>query len=340
MYDIIFIGDECDQWKKIKSRFPLAKRAKTFIEANRKAFTKMFWAVWDDLVVLDNFYFDYVASSWDEEYIHVFKNNEYFDGICLFPKNKTISQREFDYRFFVDKKEIDIVASTPRQYNIVFISYNEPNADENFAKLKAKFPRAQRVHGVKGIHQAHIAAATLATTDMFWVIDGDATMLDDFKFDYRIPFYDMYSKKTVHVWRSINPINKLEYGYGGAKLLPRELTLNMDLSKTDMTTSISPQFKAMSEVSNITAFNTDPFNTWKSAFRECAKLAGRAIDRQINIETQERLNIWCTVASGAYSDEALRGAIEGKIFAEQHPTELHKINNFEWLYEQFSKNSI
>ena len=31
------------------------------------------------------------------------------------------------------------------------------------------------------------------------------------------------------------------------------------------------------QVSNITAFNTDPFNTWRSAFRECTKLASAII---------------------------------------------------------------
>ena len=46
------------------------------------------------------------------------------------------------------------------------ISYKEPNAEENFDKLKSRFPWAQRVHGVKGIHQAHIEAAKLCTTDV------------------------------------------------------------------------------------------------------------------------------------------------------------------------------
>ena len=44
-------------------------------------------------------------------------------------------------------------------YDIVFISYNELAADDNYALLKARFPMAKRVHGVKGIHQAHIKAA-------------------------------------------------------------------------------------------------------------------------------------------------------------------------------------
>ena len=47
-------------------------------------------------------------------------------------------------------------------FDIFFISYQEPNADVNFAILQDRFPIAQRVHGVKGIHQAHKEAAKKA----------------------------------------------------------------------------------------------------------------------------------------------------------------------------------
>jgi hypothetical protein len=221
-------------------------------------------------------------------------------------------------------------------YDIIFISYNEPNADANFEKLKARFPYAHRVHGIKGIHQAHIAAAKKAFTKMFWVVDADAEILDTFNFDHEVSKYDL---ECVHVWRSRNPINNLEYGYGGVKLLPKRLTQNMDTSKPDMTTSISSLFKAMPEVSNITAFNTDPFNTWKSAFRECCKLASKTIDRQDDIETQQRLDVWCTLnESVPYGAHAYLGAIAGKYFGlfwQNAPSELLKINDFDWLKEQY-----
>ena len=67
-------------------------------------------------------------------------------------------------------------------YDIVFISYREPNADESFSKLKERFPRVKRVHGVKGIHQAHIAAAKKCFTKMIWIVDADALIVDDFNF--------------------------------------------------------------------------------------------------------------------------------------------------------------
>lgn len=226
-------------------------------------------------------------------------------------------------------------------YDIVFISYNEPNEGKNWELLKSKYPAAKRVDGVKGIHQAHIKAAKKCFTKMFWVVDADAKLVDDFSFDYEV---DEYNLETVHVWRSINPVNDLIYGYGGVKLLPRKLTLKMDTSLPDMTTSISDNFKTMPQISNITSFNTDSFNAWKSGFRECAKLASRSIDRQNNHETKERLDVWCNVGTNKpFGIDAIKGAKAGRSFGEENKDnfkELSKINDFDWLYEQFSKNSI
>lgn len=343
MYDIFLVGqskiDE-DVWLSFKQKHPNAQRLeniKTFEEVKRRAFTKHFWVVWDYLLV-DEFDFTYRVAEWDKDYIHVFKNKDYYDGICLFPKTAKILQREWDYRFFTNKKEIDIVASYPRPYDIVFISYKETFADSNYQKLinsAGSTHNIYRVDGVKGIHQAHIEAAKQCNTEMFYVVDADAQLVNTFDFSYQIPYYDFNAKQTVHVWQSLNPINGLVYGYGGVKLLPRELTLNMDLSKPDMTTSISKSFKSIERISNVTAFNTDPFNTWKSAFRECCKLASRVIDRQNDEETQKRLDTWCTVGN----EYATSGARAGREYGVANKTDLEalkKINDFEWLEEQFN----
>ena len=219
-------------------------------------------------------------------------------------------------------------------YDIVFISYQEPNADENYAALKARFPMAKRVHGVKGIHQAHIKAAKKCFTKMFWIVDADALILDTFNFDYEVPDHQL---DHVHVWRSKNPVNGLIYGYGGVKLFPRDLTVNMDTSKPDMTTSISNKFKAISEIANITAFNTSPFETWKGAFRECAKLSSKIIDRQKNDETEQRLETWCTKGSEErYGSYAVNGANAGREFGISNRSNISLINDFDWLWEKFN----
>ena len=319
---------------------------KQYLEAMESSKTEMFWMVPDEVEVLPNFKFDVYFSyhntyerRTNHSFKHMFRGEETFNGICLMSKHVPVSEKEITFRYLVERKEWDIAASKMKPYDIVFISYNESNADENFKRVKSLYPTAKRVHGVKGIHQAHIKAAEQAETENFWVVDGDAIVADDFKFDYEIPIWE---RDTVHVWRSQNPINNLVYGYGGVKLLPRQLTLSMDVTRPDMTTSISDKFKPVQVISNITAFNTDEFSTWKSAFRECAKLASKAIDRQVDAETEERLNVWCTEgADKPYGEFAIKGALAGRKFSLENPENLFKINDFDWLHEQFlnEKNS-
>ena len=310
-----------------------------YLNALKISKTEMFWIIPDYVDPTSRFKFDTYFSH-DEQYSrkinHVYLNGKYYDGIVLCSKHAKFSRREFDYKFISAKKEINIVISTPKPYDIVFISYQETAADENHTRLLNQFPNVKRIHGVKGIHAAHIAAAKLCNTDMFWIVDADAIILDDFKFDYQVPRWD---KEVVHVWRSQNPINDMVYGYGGVKLFPTELTINMDITKTDMTTSVSSKFQAMPEISNITKFNTDPFNTWKSAFRECVKLSSKVIDRQKDDETLQRLNIWCTVGENRqYGKYAIAGAVAGAEYGslnQDNLIALKLINDFNWLKEQF-----
>ena len=308
----------------------------------------MFWGVWPEIDIVDDTVFDLYFDPNDGKYDHDRKENHTFkhrfngkeihtNGLVLLSKDKIIGQREFKHRFLIEKKEHDRLVSKHRLYDVVFISYNEPNADENYKKLIDMCPRAKRVHGVKGIHNAHIKAASICDTDMIWIVDGDAIIEDSFSFDTVMSSYDI---DCVHVWRSLNPINNLEYGNGGVKLLPRQLTLNMNVNTSDMTTSISEKFKAMNTVSNINSFNTDEFATWRSAFRECCKLASRVIERQYEEETKLRLDTWCSVGGeqpfGAY---AIAGAQAGRHYGEtnkNNPEALNNINDFEWLQEQFS----
>ena len=168
---------------------------------------------------------------------------------------------------------------------------------------------------------------------MFWVIDGDAIIVDSFNFNYIV---DEYNLDTVHVWRSQNPVNGLEYGYGGVKLLPRQLTISMDTNTTDMTMNISNQFKVVEEISNITAFNTDPFSAWRSAFRECCKLS--VIN---NTESLSRLHQWCTINDAVpYGYYAYLGALAGNKYGRENAGNnpaLSLINDFDWLMNQFEQ---
>ena len=159
-------------------------------------------------------------------------------------------------------------------YEIIFLSNNEPYSDNHWNKLKSRFPTAIRINGIQGIHEAHQEAARRAMTSNFWVVDADAVIVDEFNFDYEISEYDT---NFVHIWHSRNPVNDLEYGYGGVKLFPKSAVLNSKKNSIDFTTSLEIGVKIIPEVANITAFNHNEFSTWRSAFRECVKLLSSKI---------------------------------------------------------------
>jgi len=299
---------------------------------------------WDYIQVRD---FDYLNSKWaaevstlNEQQVH--QEIERY-GELLAPmlpiQELTDSQSRFFKRFNVnpDRQSPSVnVVKTSNLYDIVMITYGEPNAEKNWQRLSTRFPRAIRVDGVKGIHNAHKVAAEKCSTEMFWVVDGDAVVLDSFDFDYIVPDA---KKDTVHVWRAKNPINGLIYGYGGIKLLPRKLVLSMSITSTDMTTSISKKYKPVMEVASITDFATDEFTTWRSAFRECCKLASSAITNQ-DPQTYDRLLIWTThQGDHQFNSICVNGASAGKLYGETNAGNveaLQKINDFAWLQEQFN----
>ena len=317
-----------------------------YSHAFKNSKTEMFWIIPNEVNLSKDFNFDLYFThdqQFERSTNHIFKNGDAWDGISLVSKKTQITEREINMRFLANKKQYDIVASNPMPYDIVFISKDEEHADANYKNLLERFPRAKRVHGVEGIHAAHIEAAKQCTTDMIWIVDADAEIVENFNFDHYVPTYDPDGRKTVHVWKSKNPINGLIYGYGGVKLLPRELTLNMDTTTTDMTTSISSLFKAVNRISNITNFNTDEFSTWRSAFRECVKLSSRVINGQLDEETQFRLNAWCTKGkSKPFGEYCIAGAILGREYGQRNQGNkqaLSKINDFAWLQEQFKRSS-
>lgn len=223
-------------------------------------------------------------------------------------------------------------------YDIFFISFDEPNADLNWERLVGRLPLAQRVHGVKGILNAHKECAKKSATRMFFVVDGDSEVLNSFDFSFVPP---VEQQEFTHVWRARNPVNQLIYGYGGIKLLPVSVVLQMPEMATDMTTALSENFVVHQTLASITRFNSSPFNAWRAAFRECVKLSSKIIDRQNDQETEHRLWTWQNIGrKQEFGEYVIEGAKSGAIYGKQWALDgerLSLINNFEWLHEQFDK---
>lgn len=288
--------------------------------------TTMAWLIdlelqgWEKLI-------DYNVEEWDKKYFHVFESKT--AKIYLVPKYTAVSQ--------IDKKFVYTDVISYLEYDVFFIQYDENNANKNLRYLKEKRSDIKIISGVKGIFNAHLEAAKQSQTDFFWVVDADATVIDAFDFHYTVPEWDF---DVVHIWKSINPINQLEYGHGGVKLIPKHLILMADEeTAVDVTTSIGANIKIMDEISNINNFATSPFNAWRAAFRECVKLASGVIDRQVQEETDDRLLAWTSKGGSRPLGEYVKGGSSaGEWYGKTYKgdkTALAMINDYEWLREQF-----
>ena len=243
--------------------------------------------------------------------------------------------------------------------DVFFLSYNESYADCHFQLLLERVPHARRVHGVKGFYQAHRACAEQSLTHNFYVVDADAIIVDGFDFTFKPSkfnqWYDTSESDCLCVWSSINPVNGLTYGYGGVKLLPKLPLLKRTNDTVDFTTGFGLNIKVFDQISNITAFNQDEFSTWRSAFRECTKLAVNLTNEELKHkvkydftvldkiyqETNQRLDVWCTVGEDApFGKFALAGAKQGKAYGLQFANDkqaLKLINDYDWMTNEFNE---
>jgi hypothetical protein len=280
---------------------------------------------------------DYSIPYHDRQYMHVWYLDKKFSG-----NEKIWAARAYSTADASGEKEMGIVIPImPDHLDVIFISYYEPNAEENWQRVLEKAPWAKRVDNVPGIFEAHKAAAELAETDMFYVVDGDAYLTDQWQFNYQPGLFD---RDCLYIWSSRNPINDLVYGYGGVKLFSREKFMKAKKMKDlDLATSIMPKLKVISKISNETRFNVDEFSTWRSAFREATKLQTNIVGGFTGSEESKiRLEKWKTLGVdrpyGQYSIDACEQAIDfvNTNYSKTFKT-LVNINDRNWLEKEFDK---
>ena len=166
-------------------------------------------------------------------------------------------------------------------YDIIYLSYDEPNAEKNYADLLTKAPWAKRVHGVEGSDAAHKACAALSETDRFITVDGDNIIRPGFLQQELIIPAGSDLEKSVISWCGKNEINGLMYGNGGLKCWPKEYVLNMRTHENADADNIAAQVdfcwdlqyiqqnSCYSDVHN----NATTQQAWRAGFREGVKMA-------------------------------------------------------------------
>jgi len=212
-------------------------------------------------------------------------------------------------------------------YDVIYLSYDEPNAEQNYADLCKKIPWAKRVHGVEGSDSAHKACANLSETDRFVTIDGDNRIREHF-LTQEIDFEEHVElENKVISWCGHNVINGLMYGNGGVKCWPKEFVLNMrthenadaDNPHAQVDFCWDVEYIQMNSCFSDIYNNSTPQQAWRAGFREGVKMA---LDQGIRPTLEafknnhwknlHRLFIWLMVGADIENgDWAIMGAREG-----------------------------
>ena len=169
----------------------------------------------------------------------------------------------------------------PIDCDIIYLSYDEPNAEQNYADLCKKVPWAKRVHGVEGSDAAHKACARLSETDRFITVDGDNRIREDFL--NQVLDFDEHTdlQNTVISWCGKNVINGLTYGNGGLKCWPKDYVLNMRTHENADPNNAHAQvdFCWDAQYIQMNSCYSDVYNNhtsqqaWRAGFREGCKMA-------------------------------------------------------------------
>ena len=164
--------------------------------------------------------------------------------------------------------------------DLIYLSYQEPQREEFWVKIKNMAPWAKRVDGVKGSDNAHKAAANASETERFILIDGDNMMEDSF-LDQQLSLTKS-NQKAQFRWRAKNNVNGLYYGNGGISSWTRDFVLNMKThensagdNKTNIEFCFDPLYFAMYNCYSTTYPNYSAQQAWRAGFREGVKMCSR-----------------------------------------------------------------
>jgi len=160
----------------------------------------------------------------------------------------------------------------------IYLTYDEPQKEEFWVRIRNMIPWAKRVDGIKGSDAAHKAAAEVSDTVRFILIDGD-NLPDERFFNLTLAFPDPPWEQAVFRWRARNHVNGLMYGNGGLSSWTRQFVFNMQThentdgrDETVVEFCFDPLYWPMHDCYSTTYPNGSPFHAWRAGFREGVKM--------------------------------------------------------------------
>jgi len=244
----------------------------------------------------------------------------------------------------------------------IYLSYDEPQKEEFWLKIKNMVPWAKRVDGVKGSDAAHKAAGEMSDTERFILIDGDNMPDEDF-FNLQLDFtgLDENYKLAQYRWRAVNAINGLRYGNGGMSSWTKTYVANMkthessdgsDTTAVDFCMDSSDNlYWAMHDCYSTTYPNYTPFQAWRAGFREGVKMvldrgARPSIDdfkERVANRNLNNLTIWHNVGmdvdNGVWAIYGARLGTYMTMLTDWDYRDVADFDNFPVLWEDYKNNN-
>lgn len=231
----------------------------------------------------------------------------------------------------------------------VFLSYDEPWADDFFERLRKVVPGTLRVHGVQGLDACHKAAARAAASRWFITVDADTEVNPSF-LSVELP-NELLNDRCRLDWVSRNAVNGLAYGNGGLKVWPSRLVADLRSHEAAPPGVTSVDHDHVPNGSHRTRIKMPgchsvvwpaetAFHAFRSGFREGARLGrvNKALQKLSDFPTAlgpwsaRHLRVLCTIGSHAPNGAWLiYGARLGLWMVNASEWDIRKINDYAWF---------
>ena len=263
----------------------------------------------------------YDPNLWEKRDLHAFTAS---GSVLLVPRDckQHFRTQYYDYPYILRHNDYNI---QDKPLDVVYVSNGEKNADLNWDRLLKLCPRAKRIDGVNGRTQAYKACAEASDTDWFINVFAKCWVHDDFNFNWQ-PDYMQNDKH--YIFDAYNPVTNLTYGHMGIIAYNKQMVL--DCTEWGLDFTLSMPHTSVPVVGSTADYATTPYETWRTAFRECIKLT-----QQADPESRFRLNAWLTVGNGEYGSWSMNGARDAVDFATSG-ADLQLSFEWAWLKEHFN----
>lgn len=236
-----------------------------------------------------------------------------------------------------------------KEFDVFYISYDEPQKEEFWLDLKNKNPNAKRIDGIKGFDLAHKECAKQSKTNWLVTVDGDNIVNSDF-FEHGVKT----NSKSVYSWSSKNIVNGLVYGNGSLKLWPKKVIKNMKTHENAQTEKSKVDFCwDLTYIQEDTIFSTthpngSPFQAFRAGFREGVKMSLEQgyhvhpdkLSTELHDKNYQRLLIWCNVGADVENGLwAMYGARMGIYKNYLDVWDHSNISDYDW-FDKFWKDTI